>query len=232
AWMIDVNDRFLAKGANVVLQPEAFSEWAYAAAPWQPDIFKEGGFANLEKNVPWVANVDASMTGNFFDVTFDGQSAVLGRKRKTSPGPLGPGNAWIGQNPDTGFRIVAPWIEPDPGIAHPALTLAERRAMLAADGAQLLPGSGAACGGSLEVGACENGYREAVVFADLDLPAGTTHASVDPTLAPPPPLSAAVRVSGAQPPPVAPHPPRAPAPRVRADVRRHQARSRPDHVLR
>src|SRR5436853_256671 len=53
AWMIDVNARFLAKGANVVLQPEAFSEWAYAAAPWQPDIFKEGGFANLEKNVPW-----------------------------------------------------------------------------------------------------------------------------------------------------------------------------------
>src|SRR5438477_570468 len=118
----------------------------------------------------------------------------LGRKRKTSPGPLGPGNAWIGQNPDTGFRIVAPWIEPDPGIAHPALTLAERRAMLAADGAQLLPGSGAACGGSLEVGACENGYREAVVFADVDLPAGATTASVDPTLAPPPRFSAAVRV--------------------------------------
>src|SRR5207244_3053143 len=126
-------------------------------------IFKEGGFANLEKNVPWVANVDASMTGNFFDVTFDGQSAVLGRKRKTSPGPLGPGNAWIGQNPDTGFRIVAPWIEPDPGIAHPALTLAERRAMLAADGARLLPGSGVACGGSLAVGgaATSSGTRTA-----------------------------------------------------------------------
>src|SRR5207245_10256092 len=105
AWMIDVNDRFLAKGANVVLQPEAFSEWAYAAAPWQPDIFKEGGFANLEKNVPWVANVDASMTGNFFDVTFDGQSAVLGRKRKTSPGLLGPGNACIGQNRSEERRV-------------------------------------------------------------------------------------------------------------------------------
>src|SRR6266478_5462154 len=69
-----------------------------------------GRLAILEKNVPWLANVDASMTGNFFDVTFDGQSAVLGRKRKTSPGPLGPSNSWIGQNPDTGFRIVAPWI--------------------------------------------------------------------------------------------------------------------------
>src|SRR5437879_1613974 len=105
---------------------------------------------------------------------------------------------------DTGFRIVAPWIEPDPGIAHPALTLAERRAMLAADGARLLPGSGVACGGSLAVGVCENGYREAVVFADVDLPAGGTTAPVDPTLAPPPRFSAAVRVSGAQPPPGAP----------------------------
>ncbi len=103
---------------------------------------------------------------------------------------------------------MAPWIEPDPGIAHPALTLAERRAMLAADGARLLPGSGVACGGSLAVGACENGYREAVVFADVDLPAGATTAPVDPTLAPPPRFSAAVRVSGAEPLPVAQHAPR------------------------
>ena len=35
---------------------------------------------------------------------------------------------------DTGFIRIAPWIEPDPGIANPALTLAERRALLAADG--------------------------------------------------------------------------------------------------
>jgi hypothetical protein len=33
AWMIDVNDRYDAKGANVILQPEAYSEWAYAADP-------------------------------------------------------------------------------------------------------------------------------------------------------------------------------------------------------
>ena len=44
--ILDVNDRFVAKGAHVILQPEAFSEWGYAVAPWQPDIFKEGGFAN------------------------------------------------------------------------------------------------------------------------------------------------------------------------------------------
>src|SRR5262245_28847895 len=103
AWMVDVNDRLVAKGANVILQPEAFSEWGFAATPWQPDVFKEGGFANLQKSPQLVANVNASMTGNFFDVTFDGQSAVIGRKRKGQlPRPSSP-SAWIGQNPDSGF---------------------------------------------------------------------------------------------------------------------------------
>ena len=70
--MVDVNDRFETKGANVILQPEAFSAWAYAADPWEPDIFKEGGFANLQKQAGFLVNVNASLTGNFFtDVTFD-----------------------------------------------------------------------------------------------------------------------------------------------------------------
>src|SRR5262245_9939306 len=156
AWMIDVNDRFAAKGANVVLQPEAFSEWGYIAAPWQPDVFKEGGFANLQKNPGFLVNVNASMTGNFFDVTFDGQSAIIGRRRKGSPGPLTAGNAWVGQNPDTGFLAVAPWIMPDPGVADTTLGLGARRTLLAAAGAKLLPGSGVACAGPLAVGGCEN----------------------------------------------------------------------------
>jgi hypothetical protein len=195
AWMVDVNDRFVAKGANVILQPEAFSDWAYAPTPWQPDIFKEGGFANLQKNAGFLLNVDASMTGNFFDVTFDGQSAIIGRKRKVSPGPLGPENAWIGQNPDTGFLALAPWIEPDPGLGNPGLSLAMRRSMLAADGAKLLPGSGVPCADSLALGACENGYREAVVWADVDLPTGPASVPVDPTRTPPPHFAPSVRVS-------------------------------------
>ena len=145
AWMVDVNDRFATKGANVILQPEAFSEWAFVASPWAPDIFKEGGFANLQKLPEFRYNVDASLTGNFFDATFDGQSAIIGRKRKASPGPLGPDNAWIGQNPDTGFIRVGPWIEPDPGIANPALTLAAaardaRRRRLEAPDGRAVPG--------------------------------------------------------------------------------------------
>ncbi|HLY38320.1 MAG TPA: hypothetical protein VKU61_09810 [Candidatus Binatia bacterium] len=221
AWMIDVNDRFLAKGANVILQPEAFSDWAYAVDPWQPDIFKEGGFANLQKNVPFVANVDASMTGNFFDVTFDGQSAILRRRRKADPGPLSATNAWIGQNPDAGFVTIGPWIEPDPGLANPALTLAARRTALATDGATLLPGSGVACGGSLVVGACENGYREAIVYADLDLPDGAVTAPVDPVRAAPPRFGASVRVGGS--PTSAAHAPRVAARGGRVFVVWHEA---------
>jgi hypothetical protein len=229
AWMVDVNDRFVAKGANVVLQPEAFSEWGYAAAPWQPDVFKEGGFANLQKNVPFVVNVDASMTGNFFDVTFDGQSAILARRGKADPGPLGPANAWIGQNPDAGFRTVAPWIVPDPGIANPALGLAARRAELAADGVKLLPGSGVLCADSLAPGACENGYREAVVFADVDVPGGAVTAAIDPVRASPPHFGASVRVSPAV--TAAQHAPRVAARGARVFVAWHDASAGLDNVF-
>jgi len=167
AWMVDVNDRFEAKGANVILQPEAFSGWAFQTTPWEPDIFKEGGFANLQKYPAWQVNVTASLTGNFFDTPFDGQSAIIGRKRKVAPGPLGPQNAWVGQNPETAFLEMGPWIAPDPGIADPALTLAQRRQQLAADGVKLL--SGPPCATSLTVGPCLNGYRETVIHEDVTL---------------------------------------------------------------
>ena len=193
AWMIDVNDRLAAKGADLILQPEAFSEWAFAPSPWQPDVFKEGGFANLQKLPEFRFNVDASLTGNFFNFTFDGQSAIIGRKRKAPAGPLGPDNAWIGQSPDSGFIEVAPWIEPDPGIANPLLTLAQRRALLASDGSKLF---GAPCPDPLQVGPCGNGYREAIVWSDLELPESHAFGSVDRTRERPPAFGASVLVSG------------------------------------
>ncbi len=49
-----------------------------------------------------------ALTGNMIDVTFDGQSAVIGKRTTSSPGPLSPTNAWIGQNPDAGFLTIAP----------------------------------------------------------------------------------------------------------------------------
>jgi predicted amidohydrolase len=43
AWMVDVNDRLLAHGANVIVQPEAFDSWAFTTAEWSPDVFNEVG---------------------------------------------------------------------------------------------------------------------------------------------------------------------------------------------
>jgi hypothetical protein len=196
AWMMDVNDRFATKGANLILQPEAFSDWAFVSSPWSPDNFKEGGFANLQKLPEFAFNVDASMTGNFVNATFDGQSAIIGRKRKAPAGALGPGNAWIGQNPESGFVRVAPWIEPDPGIADPSLTLAERRARLASDGVKLR--SGAPCADALALGPCGNGYRESIVWADLKLPDGDRRGPADRTRVRPPNFKRSVDVGQAR----------------------------------
>jgi hypothetical protein len=172
AWMVDVNDRFEAKNAQVLVQSEAFSDWGSQTVEWPPDVFKEGGFAFVQKNPSFVVNVTPSLTGNLFDITFDGQSTILGKKTKEDPGPLSPQNAWIGQNPDTGFLTIGPWVIDDPGIADPGLTLAERRDELAATGMTLLPASTVPCPDDLTSGACRNGYRESVVHADVELPDG------------------------------------------------------------
>lgn len=170
AWMIDVNDRYDAKGAHLIIQPEAYSEWAYVADPWQPDGFKAGGFAQVQRNPSFLHNVAPCMTGNLYEITFDGQSAIIGKRRKGLPS-AGQG-AWIGQNPDTGFLRIAPWIIDDPGFGNPLLSLAQRRAELADAGAYLLPGSLPACASPTMSGACENGYRESVIHADVELPDG------------------------------------------------------------
>jgi hypothetical protein len=176
AWMPDVNGRFDAKGANLTLQSEAFSSWAFRDVPWDPDVFKEGGFGNLQSRAGFLFNVAPSMTGNLFDVTFDGQSAILAKRRdKPRPARRSPDDGWVGQPADSGFVAIAPWIVPDPADGSPlggAPTLAARRRELARAGARLLPGSGVGCAESLAVGPCENGYREWILAADLDIPPG------------------------------------------------------------
>jgi hypothetical protein len=170
AWMTDVNDRFEAKNAQVLVQSEAFSDWAFGTAEWSPDVFKEGGFSFLQKSPSFVVNVAPCLTGHLIDITFDGQSTIIGKKTKASPGPLSPANAWVGQNPDGGFLAVGPWVIDDPGIGNPGLTLAQRRTQLVATGTALLPASATPCPDDLTPGACRNGYRESVVHADVDLP--------------------------------------------------------------
>ncbi|MEO8604996.1 MAG: hypothetical protein ABI629_20680 [bacterium] len=165
AWMVDVNDRYDAKRAQLVLQPEAFDQWAFVVDPWAPDGFKAGGFAQVQRNPSFLFNVTSCLVGNLFDVTFDGQGAVIGKRRKSVGDAAS--LAWIGQQPDTGFVDIAAWIAADSGGSD----MAARRAALVGAGHALLPGSSIPCAAPNAPGACENGYRESVQRVDLDLPA-------------------------------------------------------------
>src|SRR5262245_55294216 len=142
AWMIDVNDRYDAKRADLIIQAEAFDSWGFVVDPWLPDGFKAGGFAQVQRNPSFLFNLTPCLVGNLFDVTFDGQGAVIGKRHK----PLASArNGWIGQNGDSGFLAVAPWVVDDPIVIEPTLSLAERRAMLVESGIALLPGAGVPC---------------------------------------------------------------------------------------
>src|SRR5262249_9408030 len=114
---------------------------------------------------------------NLFEITFDGQSAIVGKRLKGASLPLGADTAWIGQNPDSGFLQISPWIVDDPGWSDASAPLAQRRQTLAASGAHLLPEAVPACATATSFGACANGYRESVIHADLELPDGREVAS-------------------------------------------------------
>jgi len=183
AWMVDVNERLDAKRANLLIQSEAFSAWAFSTSDDGPDVFKEGGFGAVQRNPNFLYNVAPLMTGNLIDTTFDGQSTIIGKRTPVPPGPLSPANAWVGQNPDRGFLAIAPWVIPDPGIGNPALSLDDRRAILRATGDQLVPSAAVPCATTLTLGACRGGYRESIIFTDLEMPDGE-RVLVPPDLAP------------------------------------------------
>lgn len=166
AWMVDVNDRYDAKRPQLVIQAEAFDQWAFSTDFWAPDGFKAGGFAQVQRNPSFLFNVTSCLLGNLFDVTFDGQGAVIGKRHKPVSSEQSVGLSWIGQSPDAGFVAVAPWVVDDPGGAD----LVARRAALVASGLPLLPGSGVPCDPPLGPGSCEDGYRESIQRVDLDLP--------------------------------------------------------------
>ena len=145
--------------ADLIVQPEAFSGWTVEQEPgdWLPDVFLSSGWLHTQKHGSFRNSLNPVYTGNFIDLEFDGQAHITERAR---PGQgLG---AYVGQEPLPGFTRVGPWVEPDPGLAEPSLSLDERRQKLAATGKALLPGSGAPN---------ENGYVDSLLAADLELEA-------------------------------------------------------------
>ena len=86
AWMVDINDRLAARHAHVMIQSEAFSSWAFQSSPWDPDIFKQGGFNNVQQHPTRVATSTPSMVGNLARDHVRRPSSVVGRKDEERPG--------------------------------------------------------------------------------------------------------------------------------------------------
>jgi predicted amidohydrolase len=155
AWMPGLLHRLDALGANLNLQPEAFSGWAVEEyeGDWLPDIVRQSAWAHTQRHGSFRHTVTPCIKGNLLDLVFDCQSHV------TSPAqPDDPLDAFIGQNPYHGLLAVEPWVIEDPG---PPLSLEERRDILRDRGERMLPGSG---------DPLEDAYVGHVIAADLSLP--------------------------------------------------------------
>lgn len=139
AWMPDMVDRLAALGADTFVQPEAFSGWTIPESPdeinvWAPDVLSQSAAAAVRKHSAFRHGVVAHLTGNLFDMTFDGQSIIVG---DPVPGERTP--AYVGQPDEGGVLAVASWVTPDPIVDDPTATLEVRRAKLRETGEQLLP---------------------------------------------------------------------------------------------
>jgi predicted amidohydrolase len=156
------------QGAEIVLQPDANDQLWTAAShthEWQPQEWLNSVLGSVQPTYPGLRyNVCAMQTGQFFDRVFDGQSTITAASN-TSPEPM---PNFVGNDgfydSRTGERFLgkvltmAPWVEDDPSTTDQSLSVAERRARLAAIGAQLLPG-----------GTRAGQFRETVIWADLTL---------------------------------------------------------------
>ena len=156
AWMPDMVDRLAALGADTFVQPEAFAGWTIAEGPdepyaWSPDILSQSAMAAVRKHGAYKHGVVSHLTGNLFDMTFDGQSIILA---DPVPGELQ--RAYVGQSEEGGVMAVAPWVIDDPIEEDPTATIDARKAKLRATGQELLPG-----------GPRANQYVETVIAADV-----------------------------------------------------------------
>jgi predicted amidohydrolase len=159
AWMPDMVDRLAVLGADTFVQTEAFSGWTIPENPsepnvWAPDILSQSAMAAVRKHGAYRNGVVSHLTGNLFDMTFDGQSIIIG---DPIPGQIAPG--YVGQPDDGGVLAVARWVSSDPIEEDPSATLDVRRAKLRTTGLSLLPG-----------GSRANQYIETAIAADVGAP--------------------------------------------------------------
>ena len=155
AWMPGLLHRLDALGANLMLQPEAFSGWGVEEyeGDWLPDIVRQSAWAHTQRHASFRHTVTPCIKGNLLELVFDCQSHVT-----SSSAPEDTPESFIGQNPYLGLLAVEPWVIEDPGAP---MSLEERRAVLRDRGERMLPGSG---------DPLEDAYAAEVIAADLSLP--------------------------------------------------------------
>jgi Carbon-nitrogen hydrolase len=157
------------QGTRIVIQHDANDTlWAAPCKTWdwQPQEWLNSVLGSVQDEYANLyVNVCPMQVGNFFDISFDGQSTIS-MKSDAEPDPACNfvGNEGfihtVSGKPMKGtFLAMSPWVVDDPGKANPALSLAERRGALEQAAKQLLPGAARA-----------NQYRESVIWADVEIP--------------------------------------------------------------
>jgi hypothetical protein len=158
------------QGTRILLQNDANDGiWAGPSQTheWQPQEWLNSVLGSVQAEYPnLMFNVCPMQVGNFFDLTFDGQSSIT-MKSADTPDPRSNfvGNEGFyhtatGQPFKGRILALAPWAVSDPLLNNPTYSLSERRATLALISKQLQPG-----------GSRANQYPETAIWADVDVPA-------------------------------------------------------------
>ncbi len=156
-------------GTQIVIQNDANDQpWAAPSktGDWQPQEWLNSVFGCLQDDYPHLLyNICPMQVGNFFDITFDGQTTIT-KKSDRDPDPQcnfvgneGFVHTVTGKPMKGEILAMSPWVVEDPVRTTPGMSLAERRAALNQVTKQLLPG-----------GARANQYPESVIWADVEIP--------------------------------------------------------------
>ena len=156
-------------GASIVIQNNANDRpWAGPSktCDWQPQEWLNSVLGSVQDDYPHLHyNICPMQVGNFFDLTFDGQSTIT-KKSERDPDPYcnfvgneGFVHTVTGKAMKGDILAVSPWVAEDPIRTTPDMPLTERRKALEQVAHQLLPG-----------GSRANQYLESVIWADIEVP--------------------------------------------------------------
>jgi predicted amidohydrolase len=139
ARMPSLQDRLDDLGAALILAPQSGPGRLAPqdpAAPWPSDLANMGAW-NLVQRSPRARHaITAQLTGNLFELTFDGQVRLIEDAGPRAARLLGQSAALAGN------LFVSPWVRPDPVEQDPMAPEQARRAALAQTSAALAAGSG------------------------------------------------------------------------------------------